>query len=370
MRPFSFCSLIVTVCCTLASARIVDAQETIHFASVSGRVSDPQGAVVSGAQVSARQTETNVTAETVTDSEGRFRFPYLKVGPYEVTVHVQGLQDNTRTLSLTVGSAFDIPIALSVAGLDADVTVKGEAPVLETARSQIAGTVPQTEVQSLPMNGRNFLDLALLIPGVSPTNIGSTQLFAETSAVPGKASPSPASATCRTASSSTACRRTMMRRGSAESRTAWTPSSSFRSSRQEGRPSSAARSADTSTSSRRAARTRCTAPSTTSSATTTSTRRTRCPGRRCRWTSSSSAASLGGPLVRNRTFYFSNFEQRLLDQTGLVTILPEQCARSSTPGCGGWLSRVPGQHRHLSESCSQRQLSGETRSSCQRIGPV
>ena len=58
--------------------------------------------------------------------------------------------------------------------------------VLETARSQIAGTVPQAEVQSLPMNGRNFLDLALLVPGVSPTNTNSTQLFAETSAVPGQ----------------------------------------------------------------------------------------------------------------------------------------------------------------------------------------
>ena len=66
------------------------------------------------------------------------------------------------------------------------MTVTGEATVLETARSQIAGTVSQAEVQSLPMNGRNFLDLALLVPGVSPTNIGSTQLFAETSAVPGQ----------------------------------------------------------------------------------------------------------------------------------------------------------------------------------------
>ena len=99
---------------------------------------------------------------------------------------LQGFTDSTRTLTLTVGSAFDLPIALSVGGLDTSVTVTGEATVLEAARSQIAGTVPQTEVQSLPMNGRNFLDLALLIPGVSPTNIGSTQLFAETSAVPGQ----------------------------------------------------------------------------------------------------------------------------------------------------------------------------------------
>ena len=69
--------------------------------------------------------------------------------------------------------------------MDASVTVTGEATVLEAARSQIAGTVSEPEVRSLPMNGRNFLELALLVPGVSPTNVASTQLFPETSAVPG-----------------------------------------------------------------------------------------------------------------------------------------------------------------------------------------
>ncbi len=60
--------------------------------------------------------------------------------------------------------------------------------MLESARSQIAGTVSQSEVRNLPLNGRNFLDLALLIPGVSPTNTAANQLFAETSAVPGQGS--------------------------------------------------------------------------------------------------------------------------------------------------------------------------------------
>ena len=132
----------------VASVCALQAQETINYASVSGRVSDAQGGAVQGAQVSARQTETNVTAETVTDSEGRFRFPYLKVGPYEVKVHAQGFADSSRKLSLTVGSAFDLTITLGVAGVDTSVTVTGEAPILETARSQIAGTVPQGEVQS------------------------------------------------------------------------------------------------------------------------------------------------------------------------------------------------------------------------------
>jgi hypothetical protein len=162
------------------------AQETISYGTISGRVTDPQGAVVPGANVSARQTETNITRETVTDQEGRFRFPYLRIGRYEIVVRLGGFADATTYVTVSVGSAFELPVRLSVAGLDTNITVTGDATVLEAARSQIAGTIPQEEVQSLPMNGRNFLDLALLVPGVSPTNVASTQLFAETSAVPGQ----------------------------------------------------------------------------------------------------------------------------------------------------------------------------------------
>ncbi|HEX3702125.1 MAG TPA: TonB-dependent receptor [Vicinamibacterales bacterium] len=177
----------VAVCLTAAlgcptGAR---AQETINSASLSGRVTDPQGAVVPGAVVTARQMETNVAAETATDQNGRFRFPYLKVGPYELAVDLPGFVHATQRLTLTVGSAFDLSISLALAGVDTNVTVAGHATMLEAARSQLAGTVSQTEVKNLPLNGRNFLDLALLVPGVSPTNVASTQLFAETSAVPG-----------------------------------------------------------------------------------------------------------------------------------------------------------------------------------------
>ncbi len=162
------------------------AQDTITFASVSGLVTDPSGSVISGAHVSARRTETNVTATTLTDREGRFRLPYLKVGEYEVTVSHPGFSPAVRPVTLTVGSAFDLAIALTVAGAQSAVTVDARAAVIETARTQIAGTVSQAEVHALPLNGRNFLDLALLVPGVSPTNTASNQLFAETSAVPGQ----------------------------------------------------------------------------------------------------------------------------------------------------------------------------------------
>jgi Carboxypeptidase regulatory-like domain/TonB dependent receptor len=161
-------------------------QETVNNASISGRVTDPSGAVMENAQVTARQTDTGITSMTETDREGRFRFPYLKVGQYDLRVHGVGFADAVQQLNLTVGSAFDLPIALQVSASSINITVAGETTPLETARFQIAGTVSQTEINQLPLNGRNFLDLALLIPGVSPTNTAANQLFAETSAVPGQ----------------------------------------------------------------------------------------------------------------------------------------------------------------------------------------
>jgi hypothetical protein len=157
----------------------------VDYASISGRVTDTSGAVVPGAQVDARHTATNLTATAITDQNGRFRFPYLRIGPYLLTASLQGFQDATRELTLSAGAAFEVPLTLAVGGVDAAVTVTAEATVLEAARSQIAATVAEAEVRSVPLNGRNFLELGLLVPGVSPTNISSTQLFPETSAVPG-----------------------------------------------------------------------------------------------------------------------------------------------------------------------------------------
>ncbi len=149
-------------------------------------MADPTGAVVSSASVTARETNTNLTSTTATDQEGRFRFPYLKPGSYEITVRAPGFADVVRRVTLTVGAAAELTLLLSIAPIETDVSVTGTAEVLEAARTEVAGTVQQAEVQELPVNGRNFLDVALLVPGVSPTNTASNQLFAETSAVPGQ----------------------------------------------------------------------------------------------------------------------------------------------------------------------------------------
>lgn len=178
--------MLAVACCAAAPAGTARAQETINQGAISGRVLDAQGAAIPGVTVTAQQTATNVAVQAITGDDGRFRFPYLRIGTYQVRAVLQGFKENVRTLTLSAGSAFEVSIVLEVAGLDTAVTVVADAQVLETARSQITGTVPQIEVQQVPMNGRNFLDLALLVPGVSPTNTNSTQLFAETSAVPGQ----------------------------------------------------------------------------------------------------------------------------------------------------------------------------------------
>jgi outer membrane receptor protein involved in Fe transport len=168
------------------AVRIASTQESIHYASVGGHCLDASGAAVEGARVSARNAATNQLVDTKTDGQGRFRFAYLRPGRYEITVQHAGFAASTRSLTLTVGAAFELAIALSVAATATDITVTGEATMLEAARSQVAETVSQAELQHLPLSGRSFLDAALVAPGVSPTNTGSNQLFAETAAVPGQ----------------------------------------------------------------------------------------------------------------------------------------------------------------------------------------
>ena len=182
---FSHARFLFALALALTLARPLAAQQTVDVGSISGRVVDASNAPVPGATVSATHRATNIVVSEVTGQDGRFRFPYLRIGGYDVTVSIGGFDDVVRQVAVSAGSAFEMPISLKLAGIESSVTVTSEAPVIESARSQISATVTATEVAALPMNGRNFLELALLVPGVSPTNIASTQLFPETSAVPG-----------------------------------------------------------------------------------------------------------------------------------------------------------------------------------------
>lgn len=166
---------------------LVFAQQNVTSATLSGSVQDASGAVVSGATVTATNVETNQRNTTTSDHEGQYRFPYLRTGDYELTIEANGFSALTKQLNLTIGQALDMPVRLEVAGLSAQVDVGStDVPVIETVRTQITETIRPREINELPLNGRNYLDLALLVPAVAPTNTGSNQRFAETSAVPGQ----------------------------------------------------------------------------------------------------------------------------------------------------------------------------------------
>jgi hypothetical protein len=177
----------VSICLSISLAVVCHGQQNVTSGALSGRVEDSRGAVISGAHVTATNLETNQRLATTTDAEGRYRFPYLRTGDYDLTVEANGFTTMTKHLTLLLGQSLELPLKLEVAGVSANVNIgTSDLPLVETVRTQITETVRPREIADLPLNGRNYLDLALLVPGVSPTNTGSNQRFAETSAVPGQ----------------------------------------------------------------------------------------------------------------------------------------------------------------------------------------
>jgi hypothetical protein len=184
MKYFYLCSLLLIF--LFLPREVCLGQQTVTSATLSGRVEDASGAVVNNANVTAINLDNNQQASTTTDADGRFRFPYLKVGTYDIKVEATGFAELIRQLNLSVGQSVDLPVRLHVAGVSAKVDIATDVPLVETVRTQVTETIRPAEINELPLNGRNYLDLALLVPGVSPTNTGSNQRFAETSAVPGQ----------------------------------------------------------------------------------------------------------------------------------------------------------------------------------------
>ncbi|MEY2393677.1 MAG: hypothetical protein QOF94_22, partial [Acidobacteriaceae bacterium] len=139
-------------------------------ASLTGRVLDPNGAVVSGAQVTAIQTATNLKRETTTNDEGLYVLAGLPPGEYELRIQANGFSTKTSSspILLQVGQSKTVDGTLEVGSLSGSVDLVGEMPLIDANTSAVDGVISKREVESLPLNGRNFLELALLIPGNSP----------------------------------------------------------------------------------------------------------------------------------------------------------------------------------------------------------
>jgi hypothetical protein len=138
-------------------------------ATLTVAVSDAAGAAVAGAKVKAVRRSTGVVRETTTGTRGSSVFTNLAPGEYTVTVEAQGLAPRSfEGVSLEVGRSLGLDARLDVGGVREDVTVEGGAPPLATDRSAVEDVISARAIQNLPLNGRNFLELAFLVPGNSP----------------------------------------------------------------------------------------------------------------------------------------------------------------------------------------------------------
>jgi hypothetical protein len=143
-------------------------------ATVQGTVQDQKGAVVAGAKVTARNQGTGIERTTQTDADGNYQIAALPVGTYSVDVEATGFKRQTLSnLAVEVSRTIVKDFALEVGTLEQNVTVVAETPVIETATTSVGQVINQRTVQEIPLNGRHFVDLGLLIPGsVTPPQNG------------------------------------------------------------------------------------------------------------------------------------------------------------------------------------------------------
>jgi len=155
----------LTLALLLGSSLQLFAQQTTG--NISGRALDPQGAAMPGVTVTAKNPQTGYTRAVVTDAEGIYRLSALPIGTYDLTIELQGFSTmEQKAVVVNVGQTVELNFDLKVAQVAESVTVTGESPLVETNSSSVGGVVDVKNIESLPLNGRQFANLALTIPGV------------------------------------------------------------------------------------------------------------------------------------------------------------------------------------------------------------
>jgi hypothetical protein len=150
-------------------------------ASLQGRVADTSGAVLPKATVIVTNTETGFSRTTTSDDGGQYKLTSLPVGSYKITAQASSFQAQTRVLTLAVGDLATLDFSLSPGTVEQQVTVTSEAPLVEPTRTSTDSVIEQQKIENLPVNGRQFIDFALLAPGVTvgDTTSGSTDVIIE-----------------------------------------------------------------------------------------------------------------------------------------------------------------------------------------------
>jgi Carboxypeptidase regulatory-like domain/TonB dependent receptor len=161
--------VIAIAVCGLLGSGIAFGQAQSNAADLQGFVKDTQGAVVVNATVTARNPDTNTTKSATTNDEGYYQIVNLPPGDYEVTVEASNFKKSVLPMvKLTVGQRADLDVALEVGQVSEVVTVSGAtAEIVETSKTAVATTVDQQRIDNLPINERNYLSFALTTSTVS-----------------------------------------------------------------------------------------------------------------------------------------------------------------------------------------------------------
>jgi hypothetical protein len=136
-------------------------------AILSGRITDPDGLVTVGAQVEARNLDTGIVTRVTTNDSGIYNFANLAPGKYKIVITKAGFEGSARSVDLHVADNIALNLALKVGSAAETVDVSGSAPAVNVTGSALGGLVDERQIAELPLNGRNYINLTLLQPGIT-----------------------------------------------------------------------------------------------------------------------------------------------------------------------------------------------------------
>jgi len=145
-------------------------------ATFTGTATDSTGSVLPGVSITAVNAASGNVFTTVTDARGQFRLP-VRVGEYTIKAELSGFSTVTRTTQVLIGQTATVDMRMSPQSLQETVTVTAEAPLVDTKGSTVGANIDPRQVEQLPLNGRNWMDLTLLAPGARRNEGGGMAQF-------------------------------------------------------------------------------------------------------------------------------------------------------------------------------------------------
>ena len=152
------------------------AQSSVSTGQVFGTAQDPEGAVMPGVGIEARNVDTGFARNTVTDASGFYRIDLLPSGTYDVRADLPGFKSEVRRgVVVTLGSTVGVNFALQVSAVEEEIVVTAESPIVETTNPSITSSVSDESIANLPLEGRDFTNFVLLTPGATLSDINQVE---------------------------------------------------------------------------------------------------------------------------------------------------------------------------------------------------